>query len=70
MFHANIGTELEGGCLRNWRIFQLGKRKKTMTTRGSCITNRGEDYELTLHFDEGSCDEEEEYQPISKREEE
>ena len=41
-----------------------------MTIRRSCSTTRGEDYELTSHFDEGSCDEGEEYQPILKREEE
>ena len=31
---------------------------------------RGEDCELNSHSDSGSCDEEEEYKPISKREEE
>ena len=32
--------------------------------------NRGKDYDFTLQFDKGSCNKEEEYQCISKREEE
>ena len=63
-------TKLEGGCLRSGRRFQSRKRRRTTTKGGSCSTNRGEDYELVLHFEGGSCDEEEEYQPIPEREEE
>ena len=38
-----------------------------MLGRGSCNTNREEEgYELMSYMDEGSCDEEEEYQPISE----
>ena len=70
MFPVDRRTKLEGGYLRSGRIFRLRKRRKNMTRRGSCSTTRGEDYKSTLHFDEGSCDEEEEYQPISEREEE
>ena len=69
MFLADSGTELEGGCLRHQRIFLSGKRRKIVTRSGSCSTTRGEDYELTSHFDKGSCDEQEEYQPIFEREE-
>ena len=32
--------------------------------------SRGEDYELMSHFDEGSCDKEEEYQSISEEDKE
>ena len=51
-------------------MISVRKDKKTVTGRGSSSMTRGEDYELMLHLNEGSCDEEEEYQPISKREEE
>ena len=70
MFPSDNRIELEGGNLRSGRRFQLGKKRRTMTRRGSCSMTRGEDYELTSHFDEGSRDVEEEYQLISEREEE
>ena len=38
-----------------------------MFGRGSCSTEREEEgYEFASYLDEGSCDEEEEYQPISE----
>ena len=70
MFLIDSESEQEGGLLRSGRRFRSRKTKMTMTRRGSCSTTRVEDYELMSHFDEGSCDEEEEYQPISEREEE
>ena len=69
MFPGDNKIELETGCLGSRRIFRLGKRRKTLLGRGSCSTTREEDYKLTSHIDEGSCDEEEEYQPIPKIEE-
>ena len=47
------GTELEVRYLRSGRIFQSGKRRKTMIGRGSCSTNRGEYYDLMSHIDKG-----------------
>ena len=41
-----------------------------MTRRGSCSMTGGEDYDLASHFDKGSCEEEDEYHPIPKNEEE
>ena len=42
-----------------------------MIRKGSCSITRGEYYELTQHiFEKGSCNEEEQYQPILEREEE
>ena len=70
MFLDNNEIELEGGCLRSRKIFWSGKRRRTATRRGSCSTTGGEDYPLASHFDEGSCDKEEEYQPIFEKEEE
>ena len=70
MFPGDSETNLEGGHLRSGRRFWSGKRRRNVTRRGSCSMTRGEVYELTSHFEGGSCDEEDEYQPISKREEE
>ena len=70
MFLGDSGIELEGGSLRIRRIFQLGRRRRTATRRGSCSTTKGEDYEFTSNFNKSSCDEEEEYQPIPERKEE
>ena len=52
-------TRIESGHLRSGRRVWLGKRRRTVTRRGSCSMNIGEDHELMLHFDKGSCDEEE-----------
>ena len=70
MFTRYTGTEIEDGYLRTTRRFRPWKRRKTVTWRRSCSTTRGWDYELTSHLEEGSCDEEEEYQLISEGEEE
>ena len=70
MFHGDSGTELEAGYLRSERRFSSGKRKKTLLRRGSYSTTREEVYKIASHVDEGSYDEEDEYQPISDIEEE
>ena len=59
MFPGDSGTEVEVGCLRG------RKRRKTITIRGSYSATIEENYELMLYLDEGSCNEELEYQPIS-----
>ena len=70
MFSGNSDTELESGRLRSGTRFRSGKRRRIATRRGSCNATRGEDYELSLHLDGRSCDEEEEYQLISEEAEE
>ena len=67
MFPGDSGTKLEAGYLRRGRRFRSGKRIKTLIGRGSYSTTRGEYYELTSHFDEGSCNKEEKHQPIPER---
>ena len=70
MFPGDRGTKLEANYLRSGRIFRSRKRRKTIIGRGICSTTRGEYYEIASHLDEGSCDEEEEYKPISEGEDE
>ena len=70
MFPRDRRTELEVGYLRSGRIFRSGKRRKVVTQRGSCSMNRGEGYNISLHVDEVPCGREEEYQLISKGEDE
>ena len=66
MFPGDIGNEVEASYLKSGRRFRSGKRRKNFTGRESCSTTRIGDYELASHSDEGSCDKEEEYQPIFK----
>ena len=67
MFLGDSGIELEPGFLRSGRRFKSDKRRKTLLGRGSCNTNQEEEgYELASYLDEGSGDEEEEYQSISE----
>ena len=40
-----------------------------MTERGSCNMTETKDYSLALYFDDGYYNEEEEYQPIPRKEE-
>ena len=70
MFLIDSENEQEGGRLRNGRRFQSGKRRRTMTRRGSCGTTGGQEYELASHLDVGSCDEEEKYQRVFEKEDE
>ena len=58
MFPRDSGDELEAGYLRSGRRFRSGKRRNTITGRGSCSTTGGEEYELASHLKKGSCDEE------------
>ena len=64
MFSGNSEIELESGRLRSGKQFRPGKRKRMVTRRGSCSATGGEDYELGLHLNGGSCNQEEEYQII------
>ena len=71
MFPGEGGTELESRFLRSARRFRSDKRRKTLFRRGSCNKKQEEErYEFTSYLDEGSCDEEEEYHPISEGDEE
>ena len=70
MFSGNLEIKLESGHLRSGKIFLLGKRRRIATSGGSCSATEGEDYELLLHIDGGSCNEEEEYQLIFEEAEE
>ena len=71
MFPGLGETELESGFLRSGRRFRSGKRRKNLFGWGSCNTEQEEEgYEFASYLDEGSCDEEEEYQPISEGDEE
>ena len=58
MFPRDRGTKLDAGYLRSKRWFRSWKRRKNLLGRGSCGTSKEEDYQLTSHVDEGSCDEE------------
>ena len=70
MFLGDSGTNLEGGRLISGMRFRSGKRRRTFSRRGSCNMTRGEYSELKSHFDNGFCDDKEEYYPILEREEE
>ena len=64
MFPIDSVTDLESRLLRSEKRFRSDKRRKNLLGRGSYITNKEEGYEIASYLDEGSCDEEEEYQPI------
>ena len=64
MFLGSTKPELEAGFLRSGRRFRFRKRRKT-----SPSLFRECDYKVESWLDEGSCDKEEEYQPISEVEE-
>ena len=65
MFLGDSGTEVEPVFLISRRRFISNKRRKTLSERGTCSTDREEEgYEFASYLDEGSCDEEEEYQLI------
>ena len=69
MFPGDSGTKLESVFLRGGRIFRYKKKRKTLFGRGSCCTDREEDgYELASYMDEDSCEEEEDYGPMSEGE--
>ena len=66
MFQVDSGIDEEGGRLRSGRIFRPNKRRRTATRRDICSVTRRGDYELVPQLDNESCDEEQEYQLISK----
>ena len=59
MFYVDRKIDQEGGRLRSGRIFQLGKRRRIATRRGSCSATRRRDYELEPPLDGESYEEEE-----------
>ena len=59
MSSGNSEIEIESGRLRSGKIFQLGKRRRTVTRRGSCSATEGKDYELVSHLERGYYDEDE-----------
>ena len=66
MFPRDSGIEWKIGFLISERIFRSGKRWKTLLEWESCNTDREEEgYKFASYLDQGSCDEEEEYQLIS-----
>ena len=66
MFPKSTEAQLEAGFLRSGRRFLSGKRRKTIGGRWNPSLFEKSEYAFWSHLDEGSCDEEEEYQPISK----
>ena len=70
MFPGSSEDELDTGFLRSGRRFRSGKRRKVTggRRRAYSLPREGE-YGCESHLDEGSCDEEEEYSQIYKREE-
>ena len=55
---------------KEWKKIHVEKRRRIVTRGGNCSVARGEDDELALYLDRGSCDKEEEYPPISEEAEE
>ena len=66
MFPGSTEPELEVRVLRSGRIFRSWKRRKTKRGRRNPSLFEGSEHELRSYKDEGSCDEEEEYRPISE----
>ena len=66
MFPGSTEPKLEVGILRSGRIFRLGKRRKSEKGRRNPSMFEGSEHELRSYEDEGSCNEEEDYSPISK----
>ena len=70
MFPGTTEPKLEAGFLRSGRRFRSGKIRKTKRGRQNPIMFEESEHKLRLQEDEGSCDEEEDYIPISERMEE
>ena len=66
MFPGRIEPELGDGVLRSGRRFRSGKRRKTKRGRWNPSLFEGSKHELQSCEDKGSCDEEEDYSPISE----
>ena len=70
MFPGSTEPELEAGFLRSGRRFRSGKRGKIEEGRRDPSLFEASEHKLWSQEDEGSCDEEEDYIPISKGAEE
>ena len=66
MFPGGAKSQLEVGVLRSGRRFQLGKRRKIERGRWNPNFFKGSKHEHRSCEDEGYCDEEEDYIPISE----
>ena len=66
MFPKRIEPILEVGVLRSGRKFRSRKRRKTERGRWNPIFFDGSEHKLWSCKDEGSCDEEEDYNLISE----
>ena len=66
MFPRRTEPKLEVRVLRSGRRFRSGKRRKTKRGRWNPSLFEGSKHELWSCEDEGSYDEEEDYNPISK----
>ena len=64
MFPGSTDPELEVGFLRSGRRFRSGKKIKTERGRQNPSLFKESEHKLRSHEDEGSCDEEEDYNPI------
>ena len=69
MLPRSSEDELGNGFLRSGRRFWLGKRRKVTGGRRAYNLLREGEYGCDSYLDEGSYDEEEEYSPVSEREE-
>ena len=69
MFPGSLELELEARFLRSGRIFCSGKTRKTIGGRRNPSLFEENEYKVKLRLGEGSCDEEEEYSPISEGQE-
>ena len=67
MFPGSSEEELDTGFLRSGRRFWSGKRRKLIRDKRAYSFPREGAYGCESYLDEGSCDEEEEYSPISER---
>ena len=69
MFSGSSEDELDTGFLRSEKRFWSGKRRKVTRGKRAYSLPREGEYGWESHLNEGSCDEEEDYRPISEREE-
>ena len=66
MFPESTEPELKYGFLRSGRRFRSEKIRKAVRGRQTPNLFEESEYEVELRLDEGSCDEEEDYSPISE----
>ena len=66
MFSRSTEPKLEAGFLKSGRRFRSRKRRKTYGGRQTPSLFEESEYEFQSWLDKGSCDEEEDYNPISK----